>query len=564
LARVTASRVAGFGTSIFTRWSALAERTGALNLGQGFPDEDGPAELLEAAVAAIRAGRNQYAPLAGVPALRESIAAHQARFYGLAVDPEQGVQVTFGATEAIAAALLGLLERGDEVVLIDPAYDAYEAAVAMAGGVRRSVALRPPDWALDPDALRAAIGPRTRALILNTPHNPTGKVFSRAELEEIAAACREHDLVAIADEVYEHLVFEGEHVPLATLEGMAERTLTVSSLGKTFSCTGWKVGWATGPPELVAAVAAAKQHLTFAGATPFQHAGAVALALADDWYAAFAAGLRERRDRLCAGLSAAGLEALVPAGTYFAMALVDGDGAEFCRELPERCGVVAIPSGAFYADPETGRRLVRFAFCKRPEVIDEAARRLAAGLGSPRLSRRSGGRGCRRAARRARRGSARGRTAGRGARPGCRRASARAGGCAPRRAGGGRSRGRRGPTAPTRRGRTACRGRRGRSARAPRSWGTWSRSWWRPSRPSGRRASRRGALPGTSERRRPAGTRSAPPAPPAGRRGRWPAGAWRAGGRRRPARRAGSPRSAARPAGTSGWRARHRAGPPPP
>ncbi len=379
---MTASRLAGFGTTIFTEMSALAERTGAINLGQGFPDEDGPAQLLEAAAAAIRDGANQYAPLAGVPALRQAIAEHQRRMYGLEVDPDAGVQVTFGATEALAAALLGLLEPGDEVIILDPSYDAYGAAVALAGGVRRTVSLHPPDWGLDPDALRAAVGPRTRALVLNTPHNPTGKVFSRDELALIAGVCREHDLVAIADEVYEHLVFDGEHVPLATVDGMAERTLTLSSLGKTFSCTGWKVGWATGPEDLVTAVRSAKQYLTFAGATPFQHAGADALGLADGWYAGLAGALRERRDRLCAGLAAAGLEVLVPQATYFANALVEGDGAAFCRELPERCGVVAIPTGVFYADPDIGRRLVRFAFCKRPEVIDEAARRLARGLGT--------------------------------------------------------------------------------------------------------------------------------------------------------------------------------------
>jgi N-succinyldiaminopimelate aminotransferase len=373
---VTATRLAGFGTTIFTEMSALAERTGAVNLGQGFPDEDGPPELLAAAQEAIRAGHNQYAPLPGVPALRRAVAEHQARFYGLEVDPDDGVQITFGATEAIAAALLSLLEPGDEVVLIDPAYDSYAACVAFAGGVRRTVTLRPPDWALDGDALRAAIGPRTRALLLNSPHNPTGKVFARAELELVAAACREHDLIAITDEVYEHLVFDGEHVPLATLDGMAERTLTISSLGKTFSCTGWKTGWATGPAELVAGVRVAKQFLTFAGGTPFQHAGAVALGLGDDWYAAFADGMRERRDRLCDGLAAAGLQVLRPAGTYFANVLVDGDGAEFCRALPERAGVVAIPTGVFYEDPEPGRSLVRFTFCKRPEVIDEGVRRL--------------------------------------------------------------------------------------------------------------------------------------------------------------------------------------------
>jgi N-succinyldiaminopimelate aminotransferase len=385
VAPVTATRLDGLGTTIFTEMSALAERTGAVNLGQGFPDEDGPPELLDAAQAAMRSGHNQYAPLPGVPALRAAVAAHQARFYGLEVDPDDGVQITFGATEAIAAALLALIEPGDEVVLIDPAYDSYAACVRFAGGVRRTVTLRPPDWALDPDALRAAIGPRTRVLLLNSPHNPTGKVFSRDELSLVASACREHDLIAITDEVYEHLVFEGEHVPLATLDGMAERTITISSLGKTFSCTGWKTGWATGPAELVAGVRAAKQFLTFAGGTPFQHAGAVALGLPDEWYTAFADGMRERRDRLCAGLAEAGLHVLEPGGTYFANVLLDdgGDGAAFCRELPGRAGVVAIPTSVFYEDPGAGRSLVRFTFCKRAEVIDEGVRRLrrAAGPG---------------------------------------------------------------------------------------------------------------------------------------------------------------------------------------
>jgi N-succinyldiaminopimelate aminotransferase len=380
------SRLAAFGTTIFTEMSALAERTGSVNLGQGFPDEDGPPELLEAAQAAIRAGCNQYAPLAGVPALREAIAAHQARFYGMEVDPQAGVQVTFGATEAMSAALLALLEPGDEVVLVDPAYDAYAAAVALAGGVRRTVALRPPSWALDPDELRAAIGPRTRVLVLNSPHNPTGKVFTREELSVVAAACIEHDLVAIADEVYEHLAFEGEHVPLATLDGMASRTLTISSLGKTFSCTGWKVGWACGPAPLVAGVAAVKQYATFAGGTPFQHAAAVALGLGDEWYSGFTAGMRSKRDRLCAGLSDAGLEVIVPQGTYFANAMVDGDGVEFCQALPERAGVVAIPTGVFCEDPEVARSVVRFAFCKRPEVIDEGVRRLRAAAAAGRLA----------------------------------------------------------------------------------------------------------------------------------------------------------------------------------
>jgi N-succinyldiaminopimelate aminotransferase len=358
--------------------SALAEATGAINLGQGFPDEDGPAEVLEAAIAAMRSGRNQYAPLPGVPALRAAIAEHQRRFYGLALDPDSQVQVTMGATEAIAAAVLGLCEPGDELIALDPSYDSYAAAAAMAGVRFVPVPLHPPHWSLDGDELAAAVTDRTRLILLNTPHNPTGRVLTRAELQAVADVCLERDLIVVTDEVYEHLVFDGEHVPLATLPGMAERTLTVSSLGKTFSVTGWKVGWATGPAPLVAAVRAAKQFLTFAGATPFQHAGAAALRLGDPWYAVFARELGAKRDRLCDGLAAAGLRVLRPQGTYFANVDAGGDGTEFCRALVGAAGVVAIPTAVFAAEPERLKPYVRFAFCKRPAVIDEAARRLAA------------------------------------------------------------------------------------------------------------------------------------------------------------------------------------------
>ena len=370
-----ASRLSSFGTTIFTEMSALAERTGAINLGQGFPDEDGPAAVLEAAQAAIRDGRNQYAPLPGVPALREAIREHQRRFYGIEVED---VQVTMGATEAITAAILGLCEPEDEVLAFDPTYDSYSAAARMTGAHLVPVPLHPPEWAFDPDELRGAITSRTRAILVNTPHNPTGRVLTRAELQVIADVCAEHDLIAITDEVYEHLVFDGlEHVPLCTLPGMAGRTLTISSLGKTFSVTGWKVGWATGPAPLVAAVRAAKQFLTFAGATPFQHAGAAALRLDDAWYAAFSAELQSKRDHLCAGLEAAGLRVARPQGTYFANADVGTDAVEYARELPARAGVVAIPTAVFSTRKAELAPYLRFAFCKRPAVIDRAAAQLA-------------------------------------------------------------------------------------------------------------------------------------------------------------------------------------------
>ncbi len=369
-----ASRLDGLGTTIFTEMSALAARTGAINLGQGFPDTDGPGDVIEAAVAALRGGENQYAPLPGVPALREAVLAHQRDFYAL--EPED-MLVTFGATEAIAAALLALCEADDEVVVLEPYYDSYAACIGFAGARRRPVTLRPPDFALDGDALRAAIGPRARVLLLNSPHNPTGRVLSRDELSTIAEACVEHDLVCISDEVYEHLVYDGEHIPPATLPGMAERTLTVSSVGKSFSFTGWKIGWCSGPAELVAATRTVKQYLTFAGGTPLQHAAAAALSGARGYLAELRDELRGKRDQLRAGLTAAGLPPLRSASGYFVNADVGSDAVSFCRALPDRCGVVAIPTSVFYDDKTAAPTLVRFAFCKREAIIAEAAERLA-------------------------------------------------------------------------------------------------------------------------------------------------------------------------------------------
>lgn len=380
--RYLTSRLRGFGETIFAEMSALAERTGAINLGQGFPDTDGPIEVAEAAIAAIRAGHNQYPPGLGIASLREAIAAHQQRFYDLTFDPDLEVLVTTGATEAIAATLLALCDDGDEVVTFEPYYDSYAACIAMAGATRRVVTLRPPDYGFDAEALRAAVSDKTRLLLLNSPHNPTGKVFDRDELALIAALCVEHDVIAVTDEVYEHLVFDGEHVPLASYPGMRDRTVTISSAGKTFSFTGWKIGWVCASPVLTGAVRMVKQYLTYATGAPFQHAVAAGLLLSDDYYSAFAEDLRNKRDVLCAGLREVGFEVYEPAGTYFVTTDIrpfgEDDGAAFCRSLPERCGVVAVPNVVFYDDADAGRSLVRFAFCKRLEVLDEAVSRLKA------------------------------------------------------------------------------------------------------------------------------------------------------------------------------------------
>ncbi len=374
--------LAPFGTTIFATMSALAMEHGAINLGQGFPDTDGPSDVLDAAVAAIRGGRNQYPPGPGVPELLAAIAAHQRRFYGIELDPAREILVTVGATEAIAATILALVQPGDEVVTFEPYYDSYAASIALAGGVRRTSVLRFPDFAVDEASLRAAFSERTRLVLLNTPHNPTGKVFTRAELDLVCALAREHDAWVVTDEVYEHLIFDGvEHVPVSTLPGMWDRTLTISSAGKTFSTTGWKVGWVSGPADAVAAVRAVKQFLTYVGSGPFQPAVATGLGLGDEVYAALASSLQAKRDLLCEGLASAGLPVSRPAGTYFviadAAALGATDATEFCHWLPGAAGVVGVPVSVFHDDAEAGRTLVRFAFCKGDEVLVEAVRRLA-------------------------------------------------------------------------------------------------------------------------------------------------------------------------------------------
>jgi N-succinyldiaminopimelate aminotransferase len=382
---VLATRLRDFRSTIFAEMTALAVRTGALNLGQGFPDTDGPAELLAAAQEAIAGGLNQYMPNAGLPALRQAIAAQREREYGQSYDPDAEVQVTFGATEGIAATMLALCEPGDEVVMFEPYYDSYAAAVAMAAATRRAVLLeRDGDvFGFDPDALRAAITPRTRLLLLNTPHNPTGKVFTAAELDLIASLCVEHDLIAVTDEVYEYLTYDGrEHRSLASWPGMRERTVVVSSAGKTFNVTGWKTGWVCGPANLVAAVRTTKQFMTFSGGGPFHAAVAVALAQPRPWVDELRGRLQAGRDILAGALRTAGVPATTAEGSYFlqfdARSFGETDGVALCQQLPGRAGVVAIPAVVFYDTRDAGRSLVRLAFCKRPEVLAEGGRRLAA------------------------------------------------------------------------------------------------------------------------------------------------------------------------------------------
>ena len=379
----TASRLRPFGTTIFTEMTRLALQHGAVNLAQGFPDFAGPAFAKDAAVRAIHADHNQYARMQGVPALVEAIAESVRARTGLSYDPMTEVVVTCGATEAIAATMLSLVEPGDEVVLFEPYYDSYRACVAMAGGVPRFVTLRAPDFRWAPGAVAAAFSPRTKLVLVNTPHNPTGRVLTRAELQEIADECVRHDALCVTDEVYDRLVFEGEHVPMATLPGMRDRTITLNSTGKTFSLTGWKIGWATAPAHLVKAVTTAHQFLTFAVATPFQHAAAEALRAPASYYDEFLRDYRERRDFLVTALRDAGFAVTVPQGTYFAMADIRplgwDDDVEFCRHLVEKVGVAAIPPTAFYENKGEGRFLTRWAFCKRMETLRAGVGRLQRG-----------------------------------------------------------------------------------------------------------------------------------------------------------------------------------------
>jgi N-succinyldiaminopimelate aminotransferase len=370
----------GFGTTIFTEMTRLANEHGAINLAQGFPDFDGPEFAREAAVAAIRAGHGQYARMTGIPEIHRALAAKYRRDWDLEYAPDTELTVTSGATEAIFSAIQGVCDAGDEVVLFEPYYDSYKASVAMAGAVPRVVTLHAPDWTFDPRELEAAFTERTRALLLNTPHNPTGKVFSRDELETLAALCRLRDALCITDEVYEHLVYEGRHVPMATLPGMRERTITISSFGKTFSLTGWKIGWAAAPPELTAAVRAAHQFVTFATATPLQHGAAFALAAGPEYYAELLADYLERRTYLSRELARIGFALRPPQGTYFVCAdfrrFGFDDDRAFVRHMIEDIGVAAIPPSVFYDHAERGRHYVRFAFCKKRSTLEAAVARL--------------------------------------------------------------------------------------------------------------------------------------------------------------------------------------------
>ncbi len=386
-----AHRVAAMQPTIFTAMTELALKHQAVNLGQGFPDFDPPDFIREAAIEAVRGPYNQYAPGVGQLPLRQAIATRMKNRYALSYKPQDEILITVGATEALAATMMGLLDPGDEVILFDPCFDSYRPAIEFAGGRTRSSVLRPPHWQIDPAALEALVSPRTRLLLLNSPQNPIGKVYSRAELERIAALCIRHDLIAVTDEVYEAILFDDQqHIPLASLPGMQERTLTISSLAKTFSVTGWKVGWAAGPAELIEALLRAKQFITFCGAAPLQIAGAEALGIGDEFYTELADDYRQRRDFLVEVLKDCALNVLPSQGTYYLMVDIStagrGDDVEFCRWLVEEVGVAAIPASPFYTNPVEGKNLVRFTFCKSWPVLEEAAQRLKQGFAVPEIN----------------------------------------------------------------------------------------------------------------------------------------------------------------------------------
>jgi len=381
----TANRVSSFGTTIFTEINVLAQKHGAINLGQGRPDFDGPPDIVAAAVKALQSGQhNQYAPGPGLPSLKQGIATHAGRFYNLDIDPNAGVVVTSGATEAVFDCILGLVDAGDEVIVIEPYFDSYVPNLIMAGATPVYVPLHPPSWTLDPDELRKAFTPKTRALLLNTPHNPTGRVFTREELTMIAELCIEHDVTVISDEVYEHMTFDGTlHIPIATLPGMFERTVTVSSLGKTFSVTGWKIGWVYGHPDLIAGVGRAHQFVTFASNHPAQEAGAYAFSLPGTYYEELQAMYVTKRDLMMEAVTGAGMTAHSPEGTYFVMAdfsnVFEGDDVEFARYLTSEIGVACIPPTFFYSPEHAhiARKTARFAFCKSDDTLRLAGEKMA-------------------------------------------------------------------------------------------------------------------------------------------------------------------------------------------
>ncbi|MCB8942309.1 MAG: aminotransferase class I/II-fold pyridoxal phosphate-dependent enzyme [Ardenticatenaceae bacterium] len=376
-----AQRVSHFGTTIFTEMTALAVEYNAVNLGQGFPDFAAPDFLKEAAIQAIQGDINQYAPASGRPRLKEAVAAKMQTIYGRSLNPHTEVVITHGATEAIFATIFGLVNPGDEVIIFEPYYDSYVPSVQMSGGIPRYYTLRPPDWAIDEAELAALFSDKTRLILLNTPHNPTGKVFTQEEMEMIARLCQKHDVIAVADEVYEHIIFDGRsHHQIASLPGMAERSVTISSLGKTFSATGWKVGWAIASPDLVQAIFRAHQFVTFCGAAPLQEATAAALETADTYYTDLALNYQQKRDFLATALRDAGLPPLPCHGTYFLMVDISHLGfandVEFCQHLTKNVGVAAIPPSAFYHNPADGAGVARFAFCKKQETLETAVHRL--------------------------------------------------------------------------------------------------------------------------------------------------------------------------------------------